>query len=407
MGQVNKYFFVNSNHILHKGINGFALYDLVGGDIFTINHKLGTILEITEKGSTVEETAERTQLDLKDILEELDNLVQQKRGNFYNSRVYIEKYKFSQVYVRPPISTTGIQRCFIELPGSCRSKCSFCETPSLFQCNKCTKISTKPNLTLIKDFLHRIIQMNCRSLVFHGGDPLSELHQLTLITDWCRKHSYEGEICVVTNGTQLNNDIWEVFSRNKITPIIPLFSINPLITEKKLYEICSIAQQKNIATIFTMVMVESNPDSSTYKKFITRLNPQNVWPAVVYDNDRNTSPIYPTLYNAVVRVDANRYYHNKWLHPCLWGTIALTADGNVLPCPHLKTEILGSMKDANCIYNIFENEDLIFKYWERLCLSNISKCKDCSFNHGCLDCRALEKRITGDLYGKYVCSLKR
>jgi len=59
------------------------------------------------------------------------------------------------------------------------------------------------------------------------------------------------------------------------------------------------------------------------------------------------------------------------------------------------------------IDNLFEDESRIFKYWEWLRLLNIPRCKHCEFNIGCLDCRAFEMQVTGDLYGKVICSLDK
>jgi hypothetical protein len=54
---------------------------------------------------------------------------------------------------------------------------------------------------------------------------------------------------------------------------------------------------------------------------------------------------------------------------------------------------------------MFEDES-IYDYWD-LPLSSIDNCRDCAFQLGCTDCRALEMRITGDLYGKQLCRLDK
>jgi radical SAM protein with 4Fe4S-binding SPASM domain len=171
-------------------------------------------------------------------------------------------------------------------------------------------------------------------------------------------------------------------------------------------EICKIADKKNVKYSFTIVMLESNPDISTLKENTQNLYPQKTQYSVIYDiSHKKEGENYPTLLNTTLRTHAFVYYHNNWFHPCLWGKIALAVNGDLLPCPYFKTDILGNMKDYACIDRIFENNNLIFKYWEQLPLSNIAHCKDCEFRYGCMDCRALETRLTGSLHGKKICSL--
>lgn len=76
----------------------------------------------------------------------------------------------------------------------------------------------------------------------------------------------------------------------------------------------------------------------------------------------------------------------------------------MIPCPALDDEVLLDLSTNNQIDVAFE-ERQISKYWD-LALSKVEYCKECEFKYGCTDCRGIEKKLTGDLYGKELCSYK-
>jgi len=405
--QKNEYYFLNRECILHKGSTGYALYNLLTGGMVSIDQEWGLVLETAEQGLTINEIVKHTKLSMKRVKEIISKSIEKNIGNYYSTRVYIEKYKIGPPYILYSLHTIGIQRCFIELPGTCKANCSFCESPTLFLCARCTKIMSKPDINLTLEFLKRLFSMNCRTLIFHGGDPISNIQQFKKVVGWCRKQNYNGEICVITNGSLIDETIMALFAKYQVHIIIPIFSSSLVMPESKLIEIARSAHDKKVLFTFTNVIFESNPHSDALKGLVSKTNPSKTWTSVVYDiNHYGNKSLYPSLVNTTIRVSSGAYYHTKWLHPCLWGTIALTADGDLVPCPHLKSEILGNLKDPFCVDNIFERGELFSKYWE-LSVSRIPHCQNCEFNCGCLDCRALEMRISGNIHSKQICSLKK
>lgn len=101
------------------------------------------------------------------------------------------------------------------------------------------------------------------------------------------------------------------------------------------------------------------------------------------------------------RITPDRFLHNKLYHPCLDRNISLEVDGSLSSCPFLPNETLINIRDSRSIRRIFES-NRIFEHW-RLSLSKVDKCQNCEFRYGCIDCRALEKTFTGNLYGKNLC----
>ena len=103
----------------------------------------------------------------------------------------------------------------------------------------------------------------------------------------------------------------------------------------------------------------------------------------------------------MLKVTTNAFYHNRMFHPCLHRILAVTVKGDLLPCPYMKREVLGNLKDPEVINMVFETR-LIDRYW-RMTLSNVEGCRECGFRYGCMDCRAVESQLTGKIDGKALC----
>jgi hypothetical protein len=83
-------------------------------------------------------------------------------------------------------------------------------------------------------------------------------------------------------------------------------------------------------------------------------------------------------------------------HPCLYSTIAITADKKMILYPALDDEVLLDLSTNDKINAAFE-ERQISKYWD-LALSKVEYCKEYEFKYGCIDCRGIEKKINFRIY---------
>jgi sulfatase maturation enzyme AslB (radical SAM superfamily) len=399
------YFLLNREVMLQKGKNNYAIYNLFTGDMVSLNHDIGIILELTEKGRSLEEVSRQLEKELESIFIILKSLDDAQVGNFYPSKIYIEKYKLGSPYDAHSFTKPAFHICFIELPSECSLDCPFCGYPTLFPCSTCTKVRGNADISKVKLFLHRVIQADCKNLIFHGGDPLCCLDQLITAVEYCRKLGFEGGISVITNGSQINRNTTELFSQYKIQPIIPVFLTSCISQESYLTGFSNLSRQYGVPfTITTVYLEEEEIDVLRLKEKIVEMKPDRNQIAVIYNKIRDTGEnTYTQLLKTPRRVDANTYYHMKYHHPCLYSVISMSVTGDIFPCPYMKKEVLGNIQDSYWLERMFENES-IYDYWD-LPLSSIDNCRNCAFQLGCLDCRAIEMWITDDLYGKQLCSL--
>jgi radical SAM protein with 4Fe4S-binding SPASM domain len=319
--------------------------------------------------------------------------------------VYIEKYKLGPLHDIRSLAKPELHRCYVELPGECSLDCPFCGSPALFQCGICGKAEGNPDMPKVESFLRRVMATECKNVMFHGGDPISSLDQLVAAFECCRKYGYRGGISVITNGSQVDQEVVGLLSEFKIGIILPVFLSGSVDQERYLASTLNLCRQSGVPVMLTTVRLEEETaDVSGLSRRVSEMKSDYSQTAMIY-NKRRDSPRYiqSQMLETPRRVRANVYYHMKRHHPCLWGAIAMAHQGDILPCPHLRTEVLGNVGDSYWLERMFEDES-IYDYWD-LPLSSIDKCRDCAFQLGCLDCRALEMRITGDLYGKQLCSL--
>jgi len=245
------------------------------------------------------------------------------------------------------------------------------------------------------------------SLVFYGGDPLVSRSKLLALIKFCRRQGFKRKIFIVTNGTCIDEAWIKLFARYKIHPVIPFMGEknNSLIALEKLTYLTQSFHKKKIEFTLTLVIDSENVNEALEMENLTKnLGAKSILKTVILDNDESKSmETLRILGKQMIRITPDVFYHNMENHPCLDGTLAVSAEGNLLPCPSLKDEIFGNITYPRCIDEIFESR-IIDKYWG-LTLSQIERCKECEFRFGCLDCRAVEKTLTGSLYGKKLCQI--
>ncbi|AIF70405.1 hypothetical protein PAP_10170 [Palaeococcus pacificus DY20341] len=93
---------------------------------------------------------------------------------------------------------------------------------------------------------------------------------------------------------------------------------------------------------------------------------------------------------------------NKY-HPCLSGTLVISADGYALVCPLLRNFIIGDAKREGIKKLVRKTR--LRNFW-KLKKDKIEGCSLCPFKYICHDCRALEYQASGDPFGIEYCQLE-
>ena len=89
-------------------------------------------------------------------------------------------------------------------------------------------------------------------------------------------------------------------------------------------------------------------------------------------------------------------------HDCLAGTIAVTADGYLLPCPLLRNYVIVDLKEKSLRSALRKKR--LRDFW-KMTKDSIPSCFKCPFKYLCHDCRALEYQATGEIDGMEYCPM--
>lgn len=411
-----QYFFLNREWIFVKGKDTSAIYNLFNGDIVTLDKQRTNIIMLSESGSTIYEIAKTLSTSEGEVKEVLKSML--SMGKFYDRKVYIEKYKKKSLldlndFIRnPPV----ISKVFLELPGSCEMNCSFCNLPKNFPCLICSKNLDNFDFVgenTLKSFLSRLLKLDCKNLIFHGEDPIASKETLFSIIDFCRRQGYKGKILVIINGIHIDNEITKLLNRYQVSLLIPLFHFHSegyFITTgsnkvfEKIKHSLDFIHQKSIPFALNIIVNDCNVNNiEEMENFARSFEPENIFTTLILYNNEIQSPKVSEIVKRemLIRITPDTFYNNVYHHPCLHGTLAVSVEGNLLPCPFLKDEILGNIGEDRIIDRIFETRE-IDRYWD-MSLSNFAKCNECEFRFGCIDCYAAEQRSLKEHKRNIIC----
>lgn len=105
--------------------------------------------------------------------------------------------------------------------------------------------------------------------------------------------------------------------------------------------------------------------------------------------------------NRRTSITFQNYNYYSYFNTCFVNSVFIAASGEIYPCMMLRDFKLGNLENEK-LYNIFRKDEYK-KFWE-LSKKKIKKCKNCGFNVGCQDCRAIEYYVNKDIYDINYCN---
>jgi len=369
------YFRLNPECYYIKGDQNGAIYDLIDGIIYSLSPQESRMIEDCEENAAV---------DPKDPF--LCELKQRTVGNFYEKRVYIEKLRLGSPIAdfqldRPPVLT----RAFLEIGNSCDQACWYCgshgvsRTMGCFGCNIWDEKGTPVDITRWKELIDELHRLQCQSLFIKGGDLTKEWEKTREILEYADQR-FE-KIFIIGHKAHFSQEDYD-YLKNKVNLILQTDCVTE-IDNRHIYLLITEHQESH-------ELPETLPDN-----VILDIVSRN------FDPLQQDSPLYSK--KKILKTNLGRFTHNNKLHPCLANSIAITWSGEVLPCPMMRKQSLGNIRDRKLWTFLKGSEDSVQKFWN-ISLNSLNKCSKCEFRYTCTDCRALEVVKTGDLFGKVLCN---
>jgi len=368
------FFRLNPECFFIRGVRFGAIYDLIEGDIYSLDSHESDLVQQCENNEIISSSNDF-----------LIKLKQQCLGNFYEKPVYIEKVRVgSPIISYQPGSPPVINRAFLEINNSCDQSCWYCgyygihRSNGCYGCNKWNESGEDVSIERWKELIDELSDLECQSLFFTGGD-LTCVWDKTLELVNHASNSFQ-KIFICLNNNKINDNILGDI-RSKAVPIIQTDSVFDENSENVYLSIVDVDRK------------QEPPKNS--KNIIIDYISKN------FNSPQTRNVLHPA--KKILKTDIFRFSHNKKVHPCIGNNIVVTWNGEILPCPMLRSFSVGNIKNSP-LYSVFAKKDtLLEKYWS-LRLDSLSNCGKCEFRFACTECRAVEYSITGDITKNELCS---
>lgn len=359
------YFRLNPECYFIKGVKLGAIYDIIEGKIHHLDEYQTKLLCDAEKNIPIPNDDFFLKLNDKCL------------GTFYDNPPYIQKLREGSRNMFDDLDAPiFIQNVYLEITNYCILDCSFCGglVKRSFGCLGCNKFNDEKKSNLdynkITELIDDLERLNCYNLFIKGGD-LTFNWNLTLKVINYAKNKFSN-IQITFHESQYSNDLIQDI-KDDVNVIVQVDSLQNIETYDSCYILLVSDKEFDLPNEFNNSLIERD---------------------LIFNNDDKTF-MYPST-------DFHRFTKNLEYHPCLSNSLAISAQGNVLPCLMMRDVVFGNIYD-NHIYDIIhENFKLINYYW-KLNLDKINQCKNCEFRYACNDCRALEKSKNNDLFSKTTC----
>lgn len=391
---------------------GGCLYDCNNSDMICLNKEYADVLK------KAMDNCNEFSIDEMQILNELH---EKGYGNFYYSPVYIEspRYGMGELFDSDK-GRVFISEFFIQISNDCNLDCIYCSNENYtFReegCKRWKNNTQKLNMELLKNAILEANDLQCKKISLIGGEPFLNIEMIKEIIDVVKKLNIK--INIYTNLTLLNDEILNLLKLySDINLIIDIVSL-----EREKYKKITRSNYNPDKLIKNIKLLKSNNINFNLRILLSKYNENDLF----LINEKlsleglkvsEVKFVYPTLkqnYSSKRFKDFLDYSTKPKGNPslesisllnkfnnCLVGKIYLNLNGDWTPCPMMNTYKLGNIFYDN-LGSIISSKR--YKESSRLSRNKVSKCKNCSFNLNCTDCRALSYSQKGNIYDEYFCN---
>jgi radical SAM protein with 4Fe4S-binding SPASM domain len=388
--------FLKENCYLVNGYRNAAIYDLNNCKVYSINSEGKDIIIKYLKNTKL--IGNKKEKEYMEILKKYDLLTE--NIDVSNRKSMIDKPE------------PRLRYAWLEITGSCNLKCIHCYG----QFGNLPTISDEPLTTKDwKRIIDILIENNCREIQLIGGEPMVHKDFYDILK-YAHKSGMK-RIDVFTNATLINEKSIQIFKQTNASIRISLYGHNQELHEKitscrgsfkKTENALKLLKVNNIQTqIAVVIMKENEKYIQEIKKYIESLGHKYtgydvIRPSCLLNSKEHQVTdinILKSRYNLNPEfyTSPKTFYENHFYNSCWNGKIAITYDGDIIPCIFARNDIIGNIRNANSLQDI---KKLIVKKWS-ITKDDIEVCKDCEFRYCCHDCRPLADGIEGKSKAKY------
>lgn len=376
---------LNKDCVLVEGQARGAIYALTAGRVYSINQGAVKLLQACRQAS-LENIMDVDLSENKHYLSFLDKLTALGLGAGYTVPPPDQQ--------RPlPDYQPELEFLWLELTSSCNNRCLHCYSAS----SPHTPAGLVPHNRWL-DLISEARRLGASSIQLIGGEPLLYPNWQELVIKACQENYKLIEI--FTNATLITDDCIDFFKQHNVSIATTIYADNALVHdtvtlhagsfEKTMAAIKKILANNIPLRIASIIMKANEQEVENIMNLYTQLGLEPTPPDIVRPTGRgDDQTLLPLTYRKPMikppfYTDTETFARAQKFHSCLAGRIAITANGDVIPCIFARDRICGNILN-NSIGDVL-NGQMLTDAW---CTTKdcITKCKDCEYRYACYDCR--------------------
>ncbi|WP_238654652.1 hypothetical protein [Paenibacillus piscarius] len=399
---MKSYFNLHSATELVRGSERAVLYDFSKNKIYQIEPVETKILISISQGTELQSIAEKYGEDKTNVF--VSQLKGEGLGNYDSSFIPKETYR-EGVIESGSLEQTVLSNIYYELPCGCDYACDHCEQMKVNSCLCCKLSGTQQtDWGKITQAILDTFQFVESNIFLHGGNPLSEWDKTKELVSLCSIIKRETQqvylIAPYGDTDPLFEEKLSFLLKEGIVPIINI-CVEENSVHNVLDKIMFLEQmtEVNRAQLIVNLLVDYNLLEHDLLAAFADIRGITITKSIILNNEESKFDNRKHYHQN--SVNFKNYKNADLFHPCLKGTVAITSQMEILPCPSMKNDVLASYSKRN-FKNLFQDYLLLDSYW-KMPLKKLKQCGKCEYNRFCLDCRAVEAKGT-DEKTKYHCS---
>lgn len=376
-------------------ING-TIYDSRNNQWYALDKGANYIVDCFENNEEIE----NIEADKNSIKHFLDCLKEKGLGDYYDQKIHVEKIlPFAPIIIDNSFLLINL---FVQFTKECDLTCSFCNSSrkNFWQpCRSCVTDNDSAgtlNQEHLSSYIAAIERYNPRHVIIKGGNPFFRCkNQLFEFLDKVDKKN-NFDVTIIWNGLSVTEqDIRRLkgYHTSILVNIVFMGACEEdyiaLGLEKSIFEkqidFLNLLEQLNYSYMLT-VNYRKEIKSSLEQIDAYFTNQRKIKPIICeYFEDQNqllsASDMRRKLHSTINEID---FYSRRKYNPCLFGTISVSMDGTITPCPGMRNKVGALSAKGICSTDISLKES----YWKKT--KNDTKCQKCGLKYLCFDCTSTD-----------------
>jgi radical SAM protein with 4Fe4S-binding SPASM domain len=415
----SKYFYLNDTCYFERGAKNAIIIDFEKERVFGIDAEVARVIDYCETGGDIAKIINNHRYRRDEIKMLLARLEDMNLGKSYRRKVFIDNISFWKSRHEYDLALKKTERIHlrmlsIQISNECLLDCSHCRNEALNSFCGCSIQNKTNGRRLEPDDIEEIIRTfsshGLEEIVLQGGDPF--LSPIVLKKALLTAHRCKLPWITIYSNIYgiIPRSIIEIIRKCDARIVVPIYSSTENIHDSITGIRGSFKQTTNNLMLLTKQKIPvlptlhfSSGDESTKgarEKLEKKLGcpihkSEFIYPKISNKMNSKVLITFRSIYRrkkATTIMSYSDYGINRSINRCLFGKIAITINGDILPCRAARKHKLGNYWESPPILERIRLGEMDH-YWF-LTKDKIDTCRRCEYRYLCDDCLFLAHQIS-------------